>query len=250
MVELGKGNNGKDIDAPWLLELWEKAPTPAEAARIRKASVAAILKRNRIRRHDAAGVLGILRQQPLEVGSGTIASATAHIESLIARLKLVNQQTKQAHTRLEELLAEILGDDDSGLEEEQRDVSILRSMPGVGRIVLATLLAEASSALAERDYATLRTLTGVAPVTRRSGKSCVVIMRRACNRRLREAMYHWARVAIQSWWWPANRPGWAAGGRRRGQCGSQRCREAALTGDSRGTPGLPPQAWRALSGPL
>ena len=34
-------------------------------------------------------------------------------------------------------------------------------------------------------------------MTRRSGKSCVVIMRRACNRRLREAMYHWARVAIQ-----------------------------------------------------
>ena len=197
MVELGKGNNGKDIDAAWFLELWEKAPTPAGAARIRKASVAAILKRNRIRRHDAAGVLGILRQQPLEVGSGTIGSATAHIESLIARLKLVNQQTKQAHTRLEELLAEILGDDDSGLEEEQRDVSILRSLPGVGPIVLSTLLAEAPQALAERDYATLRTLTGVAPVTRRSGKSCVVIMRRACNRRLREAMYHWARVAIQ-----------------------------------------------------
>ena len=58
MVELGKGNNGKDIDAGWFMELWEKAPTPAEAARIRKASVAAILKRNRIRRHDAAGVLG------------------------------------------------------------------------------------------------------------------------------------------------------------------------------------------------
>ena len=199
MVELGKGNNGKDIDAGWLLELWEKAPTPAEAARIRKASVAAILKRNRIRRHDAAGVLGILRQQPLEVGSGTIGSATAHIRSLIARLKLVNQELKQAHTRLDELLAEILGDDDSGLEEEQRDVSILRSLPGVGPIVLSTLLAEAPQALAERDYdyATLRTLTGVAPVTRRSGKSCVVIMRRACNKRLREAMYHWARVAIQ-----------------------------------------------------
>ena len=131
------------------------------------------------------------------MGSGTIASATAHIESLIARLKLVNQQTKQAHRRLDELQAEILAEDDTGLIEEQRDVSILRSLPGVGPIVLSTLLAEAPQALAERDYATLRTLTGVAPVTRRSGKSCVVILRRACNRRLREAMYHWARVAIQ-----------------------------------------------------
>ena len=181
---------------------WFCAPTDAAARTSRVAApqlvtVAAILKRNRIRRHDAAGVLGILRQQPLEVGSGTIGSATAHIRSLIVRLKLVNQELKQAHTRLDELLAEILGDDDSGLEEEQRDVSILRSLPGVGPIVLSTLLAEAPQAVAERDYATLRTLTGVAPVTRRSGKSCVVIMRRACNKRLREAMYHWARVAIQ-----------------------------------------------------
>ncbi len=58
MLELGG-----DLGAGWVLELWEKASTPAEAARVRKASVAAILKRNRIRRHDAVSVLRILRQQ-------------------------------------------------------------------------------------------------------------------------------------------------------------------------------------------
>ena len=148
------------------------------------------------RRAGAAGVLRI-RQQPLEVGRGTIAAATAHIASVIARLKLVDQQLKQAHSRLDELLAEIVADDDSGEPEEQRDAVILRSMPGVGRIVLATLFAEASQLLAERDYRSLRILTGVAPVTKRSGKSCQVSMRRACNQRLSNAMYHWARVAIQ-----------------------------------------------------
>ena len=35
------------------------------------------------------------------------------------------------------------------------------------------------------------------PVTERSEKGCVVITRQACNKRLREAVYHWARVAIQ-----------------------------------------------------
>jgi hypothetical protein len=63
---------GKDLDAAWFLELWEKAPTPAEAARIRVASIATILKRNHIRRLDAAKVLAILRQKPLS------ASDTAH----------------------------------------------------------------------------------------------------------------------------------------------------------------------------
>jgi hypothetical protein len=43
----------------------------------------------------------------------------------------------------------------------------------------------------------LRALAGVAPVTRRSGKSCVVLMRQACSQRLRDAVYHWSRVAVQ-----------------------------------------------------
>ena len=73
---------GGDLGGVWFLELWEKVPTPAEAARIRKASIAAILKRNRIRRHDAAGVLQILRQQPLRVSRGTDGrGAGAHRES-------------------------------------------------------------------------------------------------------------------------------------------------------------------------
>ena len=48
---------------------------------------------------------------------------------------------------------------------------ILRSMPGIGRINLATLLCEGSGPLSRRDYPALRTLCGAAPVTKRSGKS-------------------------------------------------------------------------------
>src|SRR4051794_25651836 len=49
---------------------------------------------------------------------------------------------------------------------------------------------------ARRDYAALRTLSGVAPVTKRSGKSCIVTMRYAAQVRLRNAVFHWARVAV------------------------------------------------------
>lgn len=35
------------------------------------------------------------------------------------------------------------------------------------------------------------------PVTKRSGKSCIVVRRQACHDRLANAVYHWARVAIQ-----------------------------------------------------
>ena len=111
----------------------------------------------------------------------------------------MNQQIKQAHRRLDELSGKLAEgrEDASGQKSKQRDVTILRSLPGVGRIVVATLLAEAWEPLRERDYHALRSLCGAAPVTRRSGKRCVVVMRQACHVRLRTAIYHWARVAIQ-----------------------------------------------------
>src|SRR3954447_2659633 len=74
---------------------------------------------------------------------------------------------------------------------------ILKSMPGIGRINLAALLSEGSGPLSRRDYPAFRTLCGAAPVTRRSGKSQVVIMRYAAHVRLRNTVYHWARVASQ-----------------------------------------------------
>jgi transposase len=137
--------------------------------------------------------LQILRQQPLAVAAGTTEAAGAHIRAVAARLKLVNRQIKDAHRHLDVLsakLAEGTGEPPPGQQPEQRDATILRSLPGVGRIVLATLLAEASEPLRRRDYHALRTLSGVAPVTRRSGKRCVVVMRQACQMRLRSAVYH------------------------------------------------------------
>ncbi len=43
----------------------------------------------------------------------------------------------------------------------------------------------------------LRMHGGVAPVTKQSGKRRQVVMRRGCNPRLRHALYHMARVAMQ-----------------------------------------------------
>jgi transposase len=147
---------------------------------------------------NAADVLRILRQTPLTLAPGTIEAATAHIRTLLPRLRLVNQQIALANRRLDELCAGLEAAETApGQPTEQRDVAILRSCAGVGRIVLATLLAEAPEPVRHRDYHVLRALCGAAPVTRRSGKTCLVLRRLACNPRLANALYHWARVAIQ-----------------------------------------------------
>jgi transposase len=190
-----------DVASDSFLALWELVPTPAAAARVRERKVAVLLVENRVRRFDSKHVLSTLRQKPLTVAPGTTEAATAHIASVVERLRLLNRQIKGAHRRLDELTSELAADEEEapGQSREQRDVDILRSLPGVGRIVLATLLAEASQPLAERDYHALRTLGGVAPVTKNSGKRrgnrSIVVMRHACSLRLRNALYHWARVA-------------------------------------------------------
>lgn len=188
-----------DVAAPWFLDLWALVPTPADAGRGRADRVTRLLRRHRIRRIDAAAILTHLRSPALVVATGTTAAATAHIRILSARLRLVQQQLTDCHAQLDVLCARLDAEAEppAGEHDEQRDGAILRSLPGVGRIVLATLLAEASQPLAARDYHALRALSGVAPVTRQSGRRCVVVMRKACQLRLRTAVYHWARVASQ-----------------------------------------------------
>jgi len=188
-----------DVAAPWFLDLWRLVPTPDKAARVRETTVAKLLKRHRIRRITAGQALEKLRAVAIPVAPGTINAATAHLETVATRLDVVNRQIIRADAQLDTLTQRLAGDEaaEQGQGAEQRDVTILRSLPGVGRIVLATLLAEASDALLRRDYHALRCLSGVAPITKRSGKSRIVLMRQAVHVRLRNSVYHWARVAVQ-----------------------------------------------------
>ena len=189
----------EDIGAAWVLDLWERAPTPRKAGKLRRATVERILKEHRIRRHTAAEVLQILRAPALSPAPGATEAAVAHIEALSERLRLVDRQRKGSERHIGAMLDDLGRSGEApGQPSEQRDVAILDSLPGVGQIVLASLLAHAWQPLREREYQKIRTLAGSAPVTRRSGKSKVVRMRYACKRELREAMFHWARTAVQS----------------------------------------------------
>src|SRR3954452_21111681 len=141
-------------------------------------------------------VLDILRQPAITVAPGVTEAAVLHLRSLVARLRLANQEVHQAARKLEELCTALRETDSAAQDSGPGDAAILRSLPGVGPVTLATLLTEATGPLACRDYAALRTLSGVAPVTKRSGKSCIVVMRYAAQVRLRNAVFHGARVAV------------------------------------------------------
>jgi transposase len=160
-----------DLAAPWFLELWTLAPAPAKARQLRKSTV----------------------EQ-----DGVTEAASVHMRSLIARLRLVNRELREAERQLDKICT-VIGETDAASGDclQRQDVMILKSMPGIGRLNLAALLSEGSGPLSRRDYPALRTLCGAAPVTKRSGKSCIVLMRYAAHVRLRRTVYHWARTATQ-----------------------------------------------------
>ena len=191
---------GGDFTADWFIALFALVPTPAKARRVNKATLETFLKQHRVRRFDAHGLMEQLRAPALKVSAATIEAATEHIKILMRQLSLLNRQIASAERQLDKFTGEFgagNGDDAEGQSREQRDVLILKSVPGLARTNVATLLAEAHEPLRRRDYQVLRCLTGAAPVTKQSGKTKFVVRRTAVNPRLRNTLYHWARVAIQ-----------------------------------------------------
>jgi transposase len=184
---------------PWLWALWELAPTSREAATVSQNAVADLLRRARIRRLDAATVMKALAGPAPRVSDATVAASVEVIRRLIPQLKLMHTHRRECGQRIETLLKALEAPTGEAEGKDQHsDAAILRSLPGVGRIVLARMLTEAAEAIRLRDLSRLRALGGSAPVTERSGKTCRVIMRRACSARLRFASYHWARTAMQN----------------------------------------------------
>jgi transposase len=182
---------------PWVWDLFQVAPLPVQAAKLSEVRVSRILSKNRIRRIDTPKVRTILAAMPVTVAPGAAEAASEHALLLLPRLRLLQQQRAGIARKLDALLAQLAAPDQTDGEiMEHRDAEVLLSLPGVGRQIAATMLSEASQALAERDYNGLRCYTGAAPITRQSGKKKVVLMRQGCNERLRNALYHWSRVSV------------------------------------------------------
>lgn len=182
---------------PLLWDLWELAPTPRAAAAVSRRAVATALRRHRIRRLDTETVMLTLTALAPRVSDATVAVAEQAVRRLLPRLRLAHAQRQECGRRLDELL-KALEAQIPGERGQHSDAAVLRSLPGVGRAVLARVLTEGAEAIRRRDLTRLRALGGSAPVTKRSGKSRHVEMRRACSGRLRFAYYHWARTAVQN----------------------------------------------------
>ena len=184
-------------DDAWVWDVLRTTPHPDHWTQVSRRLITATLRAHRIRRLTTDDVVAALQRPRLRAAAGVAEAVATRITSLIPQLQLVRDQRQRTDRDIERALTQLAEVPDDQ-PREHRDVHILRSLPGAGRTVTATMLTEAAGPLAARDYALLRAHAGTAPVTKRSSKRTFhVQMRYACKQRLRQALYHWARTSIQ-----------------------------------------------------
>lgn len=180
-------------DERWMWRLLAKAPDPETAAGLTLRTLEKLLSSCRVRRIDAAALRDVLRAERLRASPGTTQGCVEQVRRLVDRLELLRAQ-KIASAKLRDEAVKLLEVEQSA-NNPTTDVALLASMPGAGPHVVAVLLGEAAELVAERNLAGLRAVSGVAPITKRSGKSTAVCMRRARSVMLVNALFHAARVA-------------------------------------------------------
>ena len=164
------------------------APTPERGrrltfAKIRRSLQASGRKRNLDRR--AMEIYEALQAPQLETPPMV---AEAHGEAAGALVVLIDSLTHQIG-RLEHELSDRF--------EDHPDAEILRSLPGLGLVLGARVLAEfGDDPTRYADARARRCYAGTAPITRASGTKLVVLARVARNRRLSDACYLWAFSAL------------------------------------------------------
>lgn len=194
-----------NADDAWFWTVLEALVTAPRGRGLPQPQIQRVLHQHRIRRVTVEEVLQVLRAPELIVAPGTREAVTVHLQLLLPRVRLVAEQQRACDRQLTAVLEELAtadaktASDNPDTPNSPGDVTILQSAPGVGTAVTAVFIADARALLTTRDYHALRAVTGVAPVRRQTGKNTrgMVSMRHACNHRLRNACYHWARVSTR-----------------------------------------------------
>jgi transposase len=160
------------------------APTPEQGrgltlAKVRRSLAASGRTRNLDRR--AQQIYDTLHAVELGAPS-TISEAYG---SVVGSLVVVIEGLTHQIARLEAELAQRF--------EKHPDAEILRSLPGLGLVLGARVLAEfGDDPTRYADAKARQCYAGSAPITRASGKRLVVLARVARNKRLADACYLWA----------------------------------------------------------
>jgi transposase len=160
------------------------APTPAQAATLRRPSLrAALVRAGRQRGIDAeverilAGLRGEQLRHPARVEQAMGTQASAHLRALDTAVGNI--------TELEQAMVAAFN--------QHPDAEIITSFPGLGPVLGARLLGEIGDDRSHfHNTIGFKAFAGTAPVTRASGRKRSVTRRVVRNKRLGQVGYPWA----------------------------------------------------------
>jgi transposase len=166
------------------------APTPSLGRQLSRSKIASALRRGgRQRRIEerAEQIQAALRTEQLTAPDLVSESMGSVVGALVAVAAELTAQIAGLETKLADRF------------DQHPDAKVIRSLPGLGMILGARVLAEFGDdpnryvdAKSRKNYA------GTSPITRASGRSHVVLARYARNKRLADACYLWAFAAISA----------------------------------------------------
>lgn len=176
-----------ELDRDISLAFVRAYPTPDQARRVKTARMAAFCDRHQYSgRTDPAVLVDRLIPHLLSASEGTTAGKSFAAKLFAQELRLHTDHLRAFDRRLDQLL------------KLHPDAPMFLSFPGIGPIVAATLISEMGE---DRNrFPTVDVLlaeTGLAPVTKASGRTRQVRFRYAANRRMRHVIDWWVFVAAR-----------------------------------------------------
>ncbi len=179
---------GDDLGSRDAMAVLGRAPTPALAKALSAAKIASAMRAAGRRRYldsRAQEIREHLRGAHLEAPATLAEAYGAAVKATVGVLTEMNAQ-----------LAALEGELQSCFEKHP-DAEIIVSLPGLGFVLGARVLAEFGDDRTRfADARGRKCYAGTAPITRASGKSKVVLARFAGNRRLADACYRWAFASL------------------------------------------------------
>jgi len=201
---------GDDLGSPVILKLLQRWPTAGELAAAGREEIEALARSAKHGWPDrlAQRVADALAGDHFRAKDYLVRAKADTIRLACAQLLLLREQRRAWERRMGELL---LGDRRRGRAKQPGDDrgpavpggEIYLSFAGLGDRLAARIAAEIGDAIGQFDTPNaLQCYAGKAPVTRRSGKSeLVVATRLACNRYLADAVQQWAFTSPRTSGW-------------------------------------------------
>jgi transposase len=180
------GDNLWEADS---LNLLERAPTPVQGRALSLAKITTELRKARRRNVEerAVGIRDALRKPRLEQPDRVAQAHGAAVADLAGLINDVTVRIKHQEKELEQAL------------KEHPDAEIYLSLPGLGSVLSARVLAEfGDDPNGYQDGKARKNYAGTSPITQASGRTKVVRARFIRNDRLIDACQLWAFSALSA----------------------------------------------------